>query len=406
MLDFGALPPEVNSGRMYMGPGAGPLLAAAGAWDGLAAELYLAATGYSSVLSELTSGPWVGPASMSMAAAAAPYVSWLSTTAALAEQTANQARAAVAAYEAAFAMTVPPPVIAANRALLMALVATNFFGQNTPAIMATEAHYMEMWAQDAAAMYGYAGASAAASTVTPFTPPAHTTNPAGLGAQAVAVAKAAATPAGTSAQTTASATPQLASASVVPEALQQLSSTSTATGASTSTGSLSSFLPAPLGTGPALTTGNWTALLKQTSGMFGYFPLGIGQFLASISQQLTFGPGGATAGSGGAWYPTPQFAGLAGLGSGGGSPVSAAVGQAGSVGQLSVPSSWAAGAAQANESAALSSVTSLGAASETNGPSGLLRGMPLSAAGRRAAGGFTHRYGFRYSVLTRPPSAG
>ena len=65
-------------------------------------------------------------------------------------------------------MTVPPPVIAANRALLAALVATNFFGQNTPAIMMTEALYAEMWAQDAAAMYGYAGASVAAAQVTPF----------------------------------------------------------------------------------------------------------------------------------------------------------------------------------------------------------------------------------------------
>jgi PPE-repeat protein len=60
----------------------------------------------------------------------------------------------VAAYEAAFAMTVPPPVIAANRALLLMLVATNFLGQNTPAIMATEAEYAEMWAQDAGAMSG------------------------------------------------------------------------------------------------------------------------------------------------------------------------------------------------------------------------------------------------------------
>ena len=53
-------------------------------------------------------------------------------------------------------MTVPPPVIAANRTQLMSLTATNFFGQNTPAIAATEAQYSEMWAQDAAAMYGYA----------------------------------------------------------------------------------------------------------------------------------------------------------------------------------------------------------------------------------------------------------
>ncbi|MDT5204496.1 MAG: hypothetical protein QOD34_1132, partial [Mycobacterium sp.] len=195
MLDFGLLPPEVNSGRMYTGPGPGPMLAAAEAWDGLAADLGFTSSGYAATLTELTSGNWIGPASTAMMAAVTPYVNWLSTTAAQAEETANQARAAAAAYEAAFAMTVPPPAIAANRALLMALIATNFFGQNTPAIMATEALYVEMWAQDAAAMYGYAGASSAASQVTPFAAPPQTATDDGSSNQADAVAKAAATPA-------------------------------------------------------------------------------------------------------------------------------------------------------------------------------------------------------------------
>ena len=187
MLDFGLLPPEVNSGRMYSGPGPGPLLAAAEAWDSLASDLGFASTGYGSTLSELTSGSWTGPTSSAMMAAVTPYVDWLSTTAAQAEETANQARAAVAAYEAAFAMTVPPPAVAANRALLMALIATNFLGQNTPAIMATEALYVEMWAQDAAAMYRYAGSSAAATQLSPFTEPQQITSPRGLSAQSGAV---------------------------------------------------------------------------------------------------------------------------------------------------------------------------------------------------------------------------
>jgi PPE-repeat protein len=151
-MDFAALPPEINSGRMYVGPGAGSMLAAATSWDGLAAELYSAATSYHSVVSGLTSGPWLGQASASMAAAAATNVAWMTTTADQAEQTGAQAKAAAAAFEAAFAMHVPPPVIAANRSLLAMLVATNFLGQNTPAIMATEADYMQMWAQDAAAI--------------------------------------------------------------------------------------------------------------------------------------------------------------------------------------------------------------------------------------------------------------
>ncbi|EUA76427.1 PPE family protein [Mycobacterium xenopi 4042] len=92
----------------------------------------------------------------------------------------------------------PPPVIAANRAQLAMLVSTNFLGQNTPAIAANEAQYAEMWAQDAAAMYGYAASSAAAAQLTPVTPPAETTNPAGLGAQAAAVSNAVSSSATTS----------------------------------------------------------------------------------------------------------------------------------------------------------------------------------------------------------------
>ena len=188
-MDFGALPPEINSGRMYSGAGPGPLLTAAATWDELADELTSTASSYQSVVEGLGNS-WQGPSSTSMAAAAAPYVAWMNATAAQAEETASQARVAVAAYETAFAATVPPPVIVANRTLLMTLIATNILGQNTPAIAATEAHYMQMWAQDAAAMYGYAGSSSAATQLTPFTEPPQTTNPAAEPLQAAAVSQA------------------------------------------------------------------------------------------------------------------------------------------------------------------------------------------------------------------------
>lgn len=191
-MDFGGLPPEVNSGRMYTGPGAAPMPAAAAGWDAVAAELESTAGNYSSVISWLTGQAWWGPSSTRMSAAVMPYVGWLRVSAKAAERTAAQAYAAAAAYEAAFSMTVPPPVIAQNRALLMALIATNFFGQNGPAIAATEAHYAEMWAQDATAMYGYAAASASASTLAPFTEPPQSTNPDGPNEQARAVTQAAA----------------------------------------------------------------------------------------------------------------------------------------------------------------------------------------------------------------------
>ncbi|MBS9532430.1 PPE family protein [Mycobacterium sp. M1] len=191
MLDFAVLPPEINSGRMYVGPGSGPMMAAAAAWDQLAAQLESFAAGYSMELADLKGHHWSGPTSEAMTAAAQPYVSWASATAAQAAQAAGQARAAAAAFETAHAATVPPTAVAANRTLLMTLLATNFFGQNLAAIAATEAHYAAMWAQDAAAMYGYAAASTQAAALPSFTKPPRATNDGGLSAQHAAAAHAA-----------------------------------------------------------------------------------------------------------------------------------------------------------------------------------------------------------------------
>ena len=81
-MDYLLLPPEVNSGRMYIGPGAGPMLAAAATWDAVAAGLESTAAGFSVEVSGLTGQAWSGPSSMAMAAAAAPYVAWLQASAA------------------------------------------------------------------------------------------------------------------------------------------------------------------------------------------------------------------------------------------------------------------------------------------------------------------------------------
>lgn len=189
-MDFGALPPEVNSANMYAGPGSAPLLAAAANWAAMATELHYTATSYDAVIADLADAAWQGPSAAAMAAAAAPYAAWMKATAVGAEETAIKAKAAAAAYDAAYAATVPPPVIAANRTVLATLVATNFLGQNAPAIAATEAQYGQMWAQDAAAMYTYAGSSAAASQLAPFSAPPETTNPSGQVGQSAAATDA------------------------------------------------------------------------------------------------------------------------------------------------------------------------------------------------------------------------
>src|SRR5271168_1656008 len=191
VFDFAGRPPEVNSALIYSGAGAGPLMAAASSFNNLSSELTSNAASYESVISELTGSEWTGPSSEAMSAAAQPFITWLDTTAAQLRVAATQAIASAAAYEAAFAASIPPPVILANRTTLAALVATNILGQNTPAIAANEAMYGEFWAQDAAAMYGYASsASAVSATLTPLTPPAQNTNPAGQGQQATAVGNA------------------------------------------------------------------------------------------------------------------------------------------------------------------------------------------------------------------------
>jgi PPE-repeat protein len=328
VVDFGALPPEINSGRMYAGAGSGSLVAAAAAWQGLASQLGSAATSYRAVISDLTAGAWVGPSSLAMAAAAAPYAAWMTTTATAAEQTASQLTSAIAAYETAFAATVAPPVIAANRASLAALVATNIVGQNTPAIAATEAQYAEMWARDAGAMYGYAGASAAATTVTPFNPPPPTTNPAGTSTQAAAVTHAAASPAG--------AAQNLLSG--VPNSLQSLASGGLPNG----TAAIMSFLNSSGSQALEELFGN-VAVSVEPVGGGSFVSASTLNVLGALFAGIPEVPAAAADASAVSAAPAAGLADLAGsYGSGvGGAGVSAGLGQAATVGGLSVPQSWA-----------------------------------------------------------------
>jgi PPE-repeat protein len=420
MLDFAALPPEVNSGLMYTGPGSGTMLTAAAAWDDLAAELYSAASLYGSVISDLTSG-WLGPSSAAMAAAAAPYVVWMATTAAQAEETGAQAKAAVAAYEAAFVMTVPPPAIAANRALLMGLIATNFFGQNTPAIMATEAAYIEMWAQDAAAMYGYQVAAQAASVLSPFALPAQTTSPAGFAGQAAAVAQAVSTAAGTSAQTvapltTAMSTPLSFALSTplapvwAPDALAELASIASSMSSSASPLSLLTTLTpsTALTSGISLASGTGSAASMSTLGLSAIGSAGslvgsVGPRSGVLATQirmlgLTLGNG---VGSGTGAFGPP------GMGS---AQVIASVGRAASLGTLSVPQSWASAAPALSLAGSALPGTSVSAASAVPaGPQGMLNGMPMLPNAMRGMGAptaYTPRFGFRPTMVQTPVYAG
>jgi PPE-repeat protein len=367
VVDFGALPPEVNSGLMYAGAGSGPMVAAAAAWDGLAAELSSAATSYRAVVSELTGQSWLGPSSVRMAASAAPYVVWMDTTAAQAEQTANRARSAVAAYQAAFLATVPPPVIAANRALLMSLVATNIFGQNTPAIAATEAQYAEMWAQDATAMYGYADASAAATTLTSFAPPSQNTNPGGVGNQAAAVNQATGT----------GGLAQLISA--VPQTLQQLASAGSSGGASQSLLNLVNSAPVMGLQADEAALGNYSVLEADMTilgaiGGIDSVPGLQGAEAAGMAAPAAAHVAAVSEGAPAASLADSYRSGVVGAGVGG-AGLSAGLGRAASVGGLSVPQSWATVSPAVRLAATALSVDGLGPWAGSAAPGGMFNGM-------------------------------
>lgn len=193
VFDFAAQPPELISAKIYSGPGAESLQIAAAAWDALSGELQSTATQFEATVASLVGGDWTGPSAEAAAAAAEPFVAWLSTTAGQAEQTASQARAAASAYETALAATVPPAEIAANRAELLTLVQANIFGQYNAAIAALEAQYGEFWGQDVAAITGYSASAQSATTgLGSFTEAPQTTNDAGRTAQAASTATAAA----------------------------------------------------------------------------------------------------------------------------------------------------------------------------------------------------------------------
>jgi PPE-repeat protein len=175
VLEFALLPPEVISGQLYSGPGASSMLAAAEAWQQIAAEIEIVAGQYDAILVAL-SDAWQGPSAAAMLNAAVPYARWLHATATLASDTSFQARAAAAAFQSALDTVVAPEVVAANRAELASLVATNIAGQNSPAIAANEALYAQMWASDTTGMQQYWLSSRAVTTaIVPFHDPGSTT---------------------------------------------------------------------------------------------------------------------------------------------------------------------------------------------------------------------------------------
>lgn len=385
-MDWAFFPPEINSARMYTGPGLASLLAAAGSWDALSAELASTAESYESVLAGLDL-QWRGAAAESMAYAAARYMSWLQATAEQTKQTAMQARTAAAAYEQAYAMTVPPPVIAANRTLLASLAATNIVGQNTAAIADTEAQYADFWAQDAAAMAGYSVSSRAATTQLPrFGTASKSTTDSGVGDQNAAVAAA------------------NAKSGVNKAATQTFSALDDPSGtvnnyyldASTTNSGNNAFrvLDAIQGTGLGFSA-----------------PYNMEQFVSGIigaenNLGILAKPGAAAANVAPALAAPALRGATSGLGGGLGN-VTATLSHAGTIGPMSVPASWAAPTSTHISPLEPAGFTTLPGTEEpiASGYPGY-PGMPGGGAARSAGAGAPPRYGVRLTVMPRPPAAG
>ena len=380
-IDFSAFPPEINSGLLYSGPGAVPMMAAATAYANLAAEVSATATQWESIISTLTTEQWTGGGSAAAATAAQPIVTYLTDTATALEQAATQATASAAAYETAFAATVPPPVVAVNRATQAALLPLAVIPTVAAEIAALDAQYAEMWAQDALAMTAYQAGATAASALTPVTPLTTTTDP---GVQGLATADALAAP-----------------------AAQPLAAAVSAALPFQSTGLLQSidgFLGTPSvlnGINGAVNTGAWFVTNGITTAVsLGHTLAGAAVPAAAVSDVVP------EAGSAGVMEGTVvrSVTPIAGLGYGG--AATGSLGQATTVGKLSVPATWSAATpVQAELAAATAPLEGSGwtVATEETGTVMGAPGMPGMVGAAKGAGAFGSgpRYGFKPIVMPK-----
>ncbi|MEB4212434.1 PE/PPE C-terminal domain-containing protein, partial [Mycobacterium sp. 94-17] len=150
----------------------------------------------------------------------------------------------------------------------------------------------------------------------------------------------------------------------------------------------------------------FAGLFYNTEGL-PYFSIGMGNNFVQIGKSLGIIGGAAPA----AAKALPGLGGLGGMLGGGAAaahPV-AAVGSAGSIGgKLSVPVAWTgSGMPAAPTLGRAIPVSTVSAVPEAaGGPGNLLGGMPLAGTGAAGHGVAGPKYGFRPTVMARPPFAG
>ena len=339
--------------------------------------------------------------------AVTPYVTWMKTTATQAEQAASQLNAAAAAFEHAFASVVPPPLIAPEPRQLAQAMATNVLGQNTGVIAQLEAQYGQMWAQDSSTLYNYAAQSSTATKVTPFTSAPTGVHPgrpgqAGVPRSIRRRAPGRATPR-TRRRTRSLSTPQTLAADGKPRRPPPTTTPPSSELWFLLTGQ--TILPQQPRRGSSMAIAPFASFAYNTEGL-PYFSVGMGNFGVQIAK--TSGMLGGAAASAAAAAPK----GLAGLGGmlGGGAAhpaVAAGLGNAARSASLSVPAAVERGATgghaicggtgQRRQRRSRSRRSGQPAWRRCHWPAWAVPGVGAGAG---------PRYGFKPTVMARPPFAG
>ncbi|WP_078358262.1 PPE family protein [Mycobacteroides chelonae] len=183
MAEWGALPPEINSGRLWGGVGAATMIAGGGAVDVLSGLLF--ATGAAGLAVNSAQGvSWAGDTGTVAAAAQLPHLAWEPSTGGMLTAAAQLIKAAGAAFEKARMATPTPAEIAFNQSTHVALQQANIpaLGMLTPLIVENRTQYFgDYWVRSGANMYSYMAESAAtAGALPPPPPPPPSTANAGL----------------------------------------------------------------------------------------------------------------------------------------------------------------------------------------------------------------------------------
>lgn len=179
--DAGAVTPEINHTLMIAGDLAASLVEAAAGYESVADMLIAELTAMGLTTSTTAMVGWQGPGGEMMQMSAAEFMEVLAAASAWIRVGQIQAAEVAAAHTAAVEQMIPAPVCVTNRVTQAGLVGTNAFGQNTPAINALDAQYVDFWVTNATSRTQYGAvvttALGAIAEPPPFSPMA--SNPLG-----------------------------------------------------------------------------------------------------------------------------------------------------------------------------------------------------------------------------------